>query len=190
MVQKGVAKEFTAKLVRAVSKLKTGPSLDPTTSQGPLVNEAAVNKVAEHIADATSKGAKVELGGSRGAGSGFFFEPTVISGAHAGMTLASDETFGPLAPVFEFETEGDALCLANATEFGLAGYFYSRDVGRCMRVARKLHVGMVGVNTSKISAVEAPFGGVKESGYGREGSVYGLEEYQVVKSVTIGNQDR
>lgn len=190
MVQKGIAKAFTAKLVEAVSKLRTGPSLDPSTSQGPLVNEAAVSKVAEHVADATSKGGKIEIGGSKVSGSGFFFEPTVISGAHPDMLLARDETFGPLAPVFEFETEANALRLANQTEFGLAGYFFSRDIGRCMRVARKMQVGMVGVNTGKISAAEAPFGGVKESGYGREGSVYGLEEYQVIKSVTIGNQDR
>ena len=106
------------------------------------------------------------------------------------MDVAKDETFGPLAPIFEFDTEFDMLRLANDTEFGLVGYFFSRDIGRCMRVARKLQVGMVVVNTGKISAAEAPFGGVKESGYGREGSLYGLEEYQVIKSVTIGNQDR
>lgn len=190
MVQKGIAKEFTTKLVQAVSKLKTGKSLDSSTTQGPLVNAAAVAKVAEHVNDATSKGGKVEVGGSKVAGDGFFFEPTVISGANTDMLLASDETFGPLAPVFEFDTEEDALRLANQTEFGLAGYFFSRNIGRCMRVARKLQVGMVGVNTGKISAAEAPFGGVKESGYGREGSLYGLEEYQIIKSVTIGNQDK
>ena len=189
LVQKGVAKAFTAKLVEVVSKLKTGQSLDASTTQGPLINEAAVAKVDSHIKDALSKGAQIETGGARVPGDGFFFAPTVISGAQPDMDVASEETFGPLAPIFAFDSEADAVRLANDTEFGLAGYFFSKDVGRCMRVARKPQVGMVGVNTGKISAAEAPFGGVKESGYGREGSLYGLEEYQVVKSVTIGNQD-
>jgi succinate-semialdehyde dehydrogenase/glutarate-semialdehyde dehydrogenase len=189
-VQKRIAETFVAKLTTAVRKLKTGPNLDPETTQGPLVNEAAVQKVQAHVDDAVSKGAKIETGGARVPGAGFFFAPTVLSGATADMIVANDETFGPLAPVFEFDSEADVLRLANDTEFGLAGYFFSQNIGRCMRVARKLQVGMVGVNTGKISAAEAPFGGVKESGYGREGSLYGLEEYQVIKSVTIGNQDR
>lgn len=166
-----------------------GPGLDTSTTQGPLVNKAAVDKVRQHVEDAVSKGGKIEIGGKDVEGDGFFAAPTVISGATPDMIVANDETFGPLAPVFEFEDEAEALKLANDTEFGLAGYFFSRDISRCMRVARKLQVGMVGVNTGKISAAEAPFGGVKESGYGREGSVYGLEEYQIIKSVTIGNQN-
>lgn len=189
MVQKGVAKEFTRKLVEKVSQLKTGPSLDPSTTQGPLVNRAGIEKVKAHIEDAISKGAKIEVGGDAVPGKGFLFAPTVLSSATSDMIVANEETFGPLAPIFEFDTEADAVHLANKTEFGLAGYFFSRDMGRCMRVAQKLQVGMVGVNTGKISAAEAPFGGVKESGYGREGSSYGLEEYQVLKSVTFGNQN-
>ncbi|KAK3703941.1 succinate semialdehyde dehydrogenase NADP+ linked [Vermiconidia calcicola] len=190
LVQKNIAAAFTSKLTAAVAKLKYGHNLDPETTQGPLVNEAAIAKVAAHVEDAVAKGAKVEIGGTRVSGPGFFFVPTVISGAKRNMLVAEEETFGPLAPIFEFDSEADALRLANDTEFGLAGYFFSRDISRYMRVARKLQVGMVGVNTGKISAAEAPFGGVKESGYGKEGSLYGLEEYQVIKSVTIGNQDK
>ncbi|KAJ4413396.1 hypothetical protein N0V82_008565 [Gnomoniopsis sp. IMI 355080] len=188
-VQKGVAKAFVEKLVKAVEALKTGPGLESSTTQGPLVNKSAVDKVKEHVDDATSKGAKIETGGKKPSGSGFFYEPTVLSGVTPDMLVSREETFGPLAPVFEFETEEEALRLANDTEFGLAGYFFSQDIARAMRVAHKLQVGMVGVNTGKISAAEAPFGGVKESGYGKEGSLYGLEEYQTIKSVTIGNQD-
>lgn len=146
-------------------------------------------KVEEHVADAVSKGAKIETGGRAPEAAGFFFEPTVISGATREMMFSRDETFGPLAPIFVFETEEEAVALSNDTEFGLAGYFFSRDVCRVMRVASKLKVGMVGANTGKISAAEAPFGGVKESGYGKEGSLYGLAEYQNVKSITIGNLD-
>ncbi|KAL3300323.1 succinate-semialdehyde dehydrogenase [Colletotrichum asianum] len=188
-VQKRVAQDFTSKLVKKVSDLQVGQGLDSLTTQGPLVNKAAIEKVREHIHDATSKGAKVEVGGQPFQSPGFFFQPTVLSGVTQDMIVSKDETFGPLAPVFEFETEEDVLRLANDTEFGLAGYFFSRDISRAMRVAQKLQVGMVGVNTGKISAPEAPFGGVKESGYGREGSLYGLEEYQNIKSITIGNQD-
>ncbi|EQB44925.1 succinate-semialdehyde dehydrogenase [Colletotrichum gloeosporioides Cg-14] len=188
-VQKSVAKDFTSRLVKKVSDLKVGEGLDPLTTQGPLVNQAAIEKVKDHIHDAISKGAKVEAGGQPLQSPGFFFQPTVLSAVTQDMIVSKDETFGPLAPVFEFETEQDVLRLANDTEFGLAGYFFSRDISRAMRVAQKLQVGMVGVNTGKISAPEAPFGGVKESGYGREGSLYGLEEYQNIKSITIGNQD-
>jgi succinate-semialdehyde dehydrogenase/glutarate-semialdehyde dehydrogenase len=189
-VQRTVAPAFTRKLVEAVSKLRLGSGLDPATTQGPLVNEAAVTKVLDHITDGVAKGAKVEHGGKRKQGQGYFCEPTVLSGVRGDMKVAQDETFGPLAAIFEFETEEEVISLANNTPFGLAGYFFSRDVGRCARVSRKLQVGMVGVNTGKISAAEAPFGGVKESGYGREGSLYGLDEYQVVKSITTGNLDR
>ena len=177
-------------MVAKVSNLKPGPGLDGSTTQGPLVNEAAVLKVAKHIQNAIEHGAKVEIGGKRGDGKGFFFEPTVLSNVQKSMLVANEETFGPLAPIFQFETEAEVIELANDTEFGLAGYFFSKDVGRVMRVAQKLQVGMVGVNTGKISAAEAPFGGVKESGYGREGSCYGMDEYQTLKSVTIGNQDK
>lgn len=188
-VQKGVVKEFTDKLVKAVQALQMGPGLDPKTTQGPLVNKAAVAKVQEHVEDAVAKGAKIETGGKASITSGFFYDPTVLSGVTPEMVVSKDETFGPLAPVFEFETEADVIALANDTEFGLAGYFFSQDIARSMRVAQALQVGMVGVNTGKISAAEAPFGGVKESGYGKEGSLYGLAEYQNIKSITIGNQD-
>lgn len=166
-----------------------GAGLDKATTQGPLVNKAAVDKVHEHVTDATSKGGKIETGGKAPDLPGYFFEPTVISGVTQNMIVSNEETFGPLAPVFEFETEADAIREANNTEFGLAGYFFSKDVSRVMRVSQKLKVGMVGVNTGKISAAEAPFGGVKESGYGKEGSLYGLAEYQNIKSITIGNLD-
>lgn len=188
-MQKGVAKEFTAKLVKAVEALKVGPGMDPTTTQGPLVNKSATDKVREHVEEAVSKGAKVETGGKASRETGFFYDPTVLSGVTPQMLVSREETFGPLAPVFEFETEQEVLQLANDTEFGLAGYFFSQDVARVMRVAQKLQVGMVGVNTGKISAAEAPFGGIKESGYGKEGSLYGLAEYQNIKSITIGNQN-
>jgi succinate-semialdehyde dehydrogenase/glutarate-semialdehyde dehydrogenase len=191
LVQKGIAAKFTAALVKAVNELKTGSGLDPKTTQGPLVNKAAVTKVQEHVADALSKGAKLEAGvASAPNGVGFFYPPTVLSGVTKDALVAKDETFGPLAPIFEFETEADAVELANDTEFGLAGYFFSRDIGRVMRVARALECGMVGVNTGKISASESPFGGVKESGYGREGSGLGIMEYVNVKSVTIGALDK
>lgn len=186
-VQKGIAKKFIAKLVEKVSALKPGPGLDSSITQGPLVNQAAVEKVDQHIADAVSKGGKVEVGGRAVSGPGYLYEPTVISGVRPDMIVSREETFGPLAPVFEFETEDDAIQLANDTEFGLSGYFFSADVGRVLRVAQRLQVGMVGVNTGKISAAEAPFGGIKESGYGVEGSALGLEEYQNIKSITIGN---
>ncbi|KAI8710724.1 Aldedh domain-containing protein [Fusarium sp. LHS14.1] len=169
-VQKGVAQAFTAKLVEKVKTLQMGGGLDKTTTQGPLVNKAAVTKVQEHVQDALSRGAKVATGGKAPDAPGYFFEPTVLSGVTQDMI-----------------TEEDAIRLANDTEFGLAGYFFSRDISRVMRVARKLKVGMVGANTGKISAAEAPFGGVKESGYGKESSLYGLAEYQNIKSITIGN---
>lgn len=190
LVQKGIVEDFATKLATKVAALKTGHGLVETTTQGPLVNQAAVQKVAEHVEDAVQKGARVAIGGSPGSGAGFFFEPTVLTGVTKSMLVAREETFGPLAPIFQFDTEAEAIELANDTEFGLAGYFFSRDVNRIMRVAQKLQCGMVGANTGKISASEAPFGGVKESGYGREGSLYGMDEYQVIKSITIGNEDK
>ncbi|KAI0905176.1 aldehyde dehydrogenase [Ustulina deusta] len=186
-VQKGIAKAFISKLVEKVAALKPGPGLDNTTTQGPLVNKSAVEKVQQHVSDAVLKNAKIEIGGSTPDLPGYFYSPTVLSGVTPDMLVSREETFGPLAPVFEFETEQEAIALANDSEFGLAGYFYSRDVSRIMRVAQKMQVGMVGANTGKISAAEAPFGGVKESGYGKEGSLYGLAEYQNIKSITIGN---
>lgn len=151
------------------------------------MNESSVQKVSEHVQDAVTKGARVELGGSKTTGEGFFFEPTVLSGVTSSMLVATEETFGPLAPIFEFQDELEAVSLANATEFGLASYIFTRDVNKVLRVSKKLQSGMVGVNVGVISAAESPFGGVKQSGYGKEGSKYGLDEYQVLKTITIGN---
>lgn len=187
LVQNTVVREFTQKLVQKVASLKLGVGLDSASTQGPLVNRSAVAKVQSHIEDAVSKGGVVEIGGSGTDGTGFFFQPTVISRVTEDMKVASEETFGPLAPIFSFETEQDAIRLANHTEFGLAGYFFSRDVNRVMRVASELQVGMIGVNTGKISGCETPFGGVKESGYGREGSLHGIDEYITIKAITLGN---
>jgi succinate-semialdehyde dehydrogenase/glutarate-semialdehyde dehydrogenase len=189
LVQKSIADKFAEKLVAAVSALITGPGLEKTTTQGPLVNKSSVDKVTNHVEDAVSKGAKVLIGG-KATSPGFFYEPTILTDVPRTALVANDETFGPLAPIFTFEDEDDAVALANNTEFGLAGYFFSNDINRVLRVAGRLQVGMMGVNTGKISAAEAPFGGIKESGYGREGSMYGLAEYQNIKSVTIGNIDR
>lgn len=187
-VQKSIAREFTQALVERVKRLRMGSGFNQDTTQGPLVNRNAVDKVREHVQDAVSKGARVECGGKAPDGlAGFFFEPTVITGVTADMQVAVEETFGPLAPIFEFATEDEIVDMANATEFGLAGYLFSRDINRVLRVAQGLECGMVGVNTGKISACETPFGGVKQSGYGREGSKYGMDEYQVVKAVTLGN---
>lgn len=179
--------EFTQRLVRKVSQLQLGPGIEGSCTQGPLINASAVDKVKSHIDDAVSKGACVEIGGSALEVPGFFMQPTVLSGVTADMLVSQDETFGPLAPIFPFKTEQEVLKLANDTEFGLAGYFFSRNVGRAMRVARGLELGMCGVNTGKISAAESPFGGIKESGYGLEGSKYGMAEYQTVKTITLAN---
>lgn len=188
LVQENVADEFTKKLVAKVAELQIGPGLEATTTQGPLVNQSSVAKVTEHVEDAVSKGAKVLIGG-KASSPGFFYEPTVLAKVPRTALVAKDETFGPLAPIFTFVDEEDAIQLANDTEFGLAGYFFSRDLSKALRVAARLHVGMVGINTGKISAAEALFGGINESGYGREGSKYGMAEYQNIKSVTIGNLD-
>ncbi|KAL6230914.1 hypothetical protein BDW75DRAFT_248278 [Aspergillus navahoensis] len=186
-VQRGVLDEFTRKLVKKVSELRLAPGIDESSTQGPLINSSAVDKVKSHIEDAVSKGARVEIGGSHLAVAGYFMQPTVLSGVTPEMAVAREETFGPLAPIFPFDSEDEIQKLANRTEFGLAGYFYSRDVGRVMRVARKLEVGMCGVNTGKVSSAESPFGGIKESGYGLEGSKYGIAEYQTIKTITLGN---
>jgi succinate-semialdehyde dehydrogenase / glutarate-semialdehyde dehydrogenase len=186
LVQDGVHEAFVRKLAAAVDRLQVGDGLRAETQQGPLIDEAAVKKVEEHVADAVAKGARVITGGGRHALGGTFFQPTVISGVTPEMKVAHEETFGPLAPIFRFGTEEEAVRLANATESGLASYFYTRDLGRAFRVAERLEYGMVGLNTGLISTEVAPFGGVKESGIGREGSKYGIESYLEVKYLCIG----
>ncbi|MDM0033181.1 NAD-dependent succinate-semialdehyde dehydrogenase [Variovorax sp. J22P271] len=184
-VQRGVLEAFTQKLVARVNALRVGDGTEPGVTQGPLIDDKAVAKIEEHVADALAKGARVLAGGKRHALGGRFYEPTVIGGATADMLVAHEETFGPLAPIFAFDTEEAAIAQANATEFGLASYFYSRDIGRVMRVAEALECGIVGVNTGLISTAEAPFGGVKQSGLGREGSKYGLDEFLEIKYVCL-----
>jgi succinate-semialdehyde dehydrogenase/glutarate-semialdehyde dehydrogenase len=186
LVQAGVYDTFADKLATAVGQLKVGDGLKGDVQQGPLIDEAAVQKVEEHIADALAKGGKVLTGGRRHALGGTFFQPTVITGAQPAMAMAREETFGPVAPLFRFQTEAEALGMANDTEFGLAAYFYTRDLARSWRVSEGLEYGIVGVNTGLISTEVAPFGGVKESGVGREGSKYGIEDFLVVKYTCIG----
>jgi succinate-semialdehyde dehydrogenase / glutarate-semialdehyde dehydrogenase len=186
LVQAGIHDAFVAKLAAASNALKVGNGLDAGVQQGPLIDGKAVEKVEEHIADALKKGAKVVAGGKRHKLGGTFFEPTVLTGVTADMVVARDETFGPLSPVFKFETEEEAVRLANDTEFGLASYFYTRDLGRAFRVAENLKYGMVGINEGLITTEVAPFGGVKESGMGKEGSKYGIEDYLDVKYVCVG----
>ena len=185
-VQDGVYDAFAQKLSTAVSKLSPMNGLEPGANQGPLIDDKAVLKVEEHIADATKKGARVVLGGKRHARGGRFFEPTVIVDVTASMMVAREETFGPVAPLFRFKTEDEAITMANDTEFGLAAYFYGRDIARVWRVAEALESGMVGINTGLISTEVAPFGGVKESGLGREGSKYGIEEFLEIKYLCLG----
>jgi succinate-semialdehyde dehydrogenase/glutarate-semialdehyde dehydrogenase len=186
LVQSGVYEAFTRKLVDAVTKLRVGDGLKGATDQGPLIDTKALAKVEEHIEDAVSKGAKVALGGRRHALGGTFFEPTVLTGVTTRMVLAREETFGPVAPLFRFETEAEAIRMANDTEFGLAAYFYTRDLSRSWRVSEALEYGIVGLNTGLISTEVAPFGGVKESGFGREGSKYGILDYTELKYVCTG----
>ncbi|MDY0271416.1 MAG: NADP-dependent succinate-semialdehyde dehydrogenase [Advenella sp.] len=178
--------EFCQKLVNAVGKLKVGNGFDDGVTQGPLIDQAAVNKVEEHVADALAKGGRILAGGKLHALGLSFFEPTVIADATAEMKVAYEETFGPLAPVFRFHSDEEVIEQANDTEFGLAAYFYSRDIGRVWRVSEALEYGMVGINTGIISNEAAPFGGVKQSGLGREGSHYGLDDYLVVKYLCMG----
>ncbi|MEP4562028.1 MAG: NAD-dependent succinate-semialdehyde dehydrogenase [Nitratireductor sp.] len=185
-VQAGVYDAFVEKLAAASRKLKVGAGLDDGTQQGPLIDAKAVEKVEELIADATAKGGTVVTGGKRHDLGGSFFEPTVISGATAAMRVMKEEIFGPVAPVFRFETEDEAVAMANDTEFGLACYFYSGDLGRAFRVSEALKYGMVGVNEGLITTVEVPFGGVKESGLGREGGHQGIDDYLDTKYVCIG----
>jgi succinate-semialdehyde dehydrogenase/glutarate-semialdehyde dehydrogenase len=189
LVQDRVYDAFAGKLAAATGKLKVAPGTESGSEQGPMIDMAAVEKVEEHIADAVEKGAKIASGGKRHALGGTFFEPTVLTGVDTQMKVAREETFGPVAPLFRFEDEGEAIRLANDTEFGLAAYFYSRDVGRIWRVAEALEYGIVGINVGIISAAEAPFGGMKESGIGREGSHHGIEEFLEVKYHCVGGLD-
>jgi succinate-semialdehyde dehydrogenase / glutarate-semialdehyde dehydrogenase len=185
-VQAGIYERFAQRLAEVASSLKVGNGLDQDTKIGPLIEEKAVAKVEEHVRDALAKGAKIVTGGKRGAGAGHFYVPTVLTGIRADALVMREETFGPVAPLMKFDTEEEVLRLANATEFGLASYFYTRDVGRAWRVAEGLESGMVGINEGIISTEVAPFGGVKESGIGREGSKYGLEEYLEIKYLCYG----
>ncbi|HEX3349170.1 MAG TPA: NADP-dependent succinate-semialdehyde dehydrogenase [Acetobacteraceae bacterium] len=186
LVQDGVYDAFVAKLKKAVEGLKVGNGMDEGVTQGPLINEDAVRKVEEHIADATKRGAKIALGGKRHTLGGTFFEPTLLVDVPRAADIFRDETFGPVAPLFRFSTEAEAIQMANDTEFGLAAYFYSRDVGRIFRVAEALEYGIIGINEGIISTEVAPFGGMKASGLGREGSKYGIEEYVEIKYLTLG----
>ncbi len=185
-VQDGVYEAFAQKLVAAVEKLKVGNGLEPGVTQGPLIDQDAIEKVEQHVADALEKGGRVLTGGKRHALGHSFFQPTVIVDTTADMRVAKEETFGPLAPLFRFKTDEEVIALANDTEFGLASYFYSRDIGRIWRVAEALESGMVGINTGLISNEVAPFGGVKQSGLGREGSKYGMDDYLVIKYLCMG----
>jgi succinate-semialdehyde dehydrogenase/glutarate-semialdehyde dehydrogenase len=189
-VQAGVYDEFSEKLVAAVETLKVGSGLDPDVQQGPLIDAAALAKVSHHIDDAISKGAKLLVGGKPHALGGTFFQPTVLGDVAADMTVATDETFGPVAPLIRFSSETDAIRMANDTPYGLAAYFYARDVGRIFRVSEALEFGMVGVNTGLISTEVAPFGGVKQSGIGREGSRYGIDEYLEMKYICLAGIER
>ncbi|PYQ72938.1 MAG: NADP-dependent succinate-semialdehyde dehydrogenase I [Acidobacteria bacterium] len=186
LVQDAVYDVFAEQLSVAVRKLKPAPGLEAGATQGPLIDDRAVEKVESHISDATSKGAKVLVGGTRHPLGGRFFEPTVLTNVTPSMAIAREETFGPVAPLFRFRTEADAIALANDTESGLAAYFYGRDIGRIWRVAEALEYGIVGINTGLISTEVAPFGGVKESGLGREGSKYGMEEFLEIKYLCMG----
>ena len=184
-VQEGVYDAFAEKLAKAVAALPVGDGLDEGIALGPLINEGAVNKVREHIADATAKGAEVILGGKAHDLGGLFFEPTIVKGATKEMAFASDETFGPLAPLFKFKDEDDVIAQANDTIFGLASYFFAKDLSRVYKVAEELEYGIVGVNTGIISTEVAPFGGVKQSGLGREGSRHGIEDYLEMKYICM-----
>jgi succinate-semialdehyde dehydrogenase / glutarate-semialdehyde dehydrogenase len=186
LVQDSVYDKFAAKLADKVRALKVGPGTEAGVNVGPLIDENAVKKVEEHIEDALSKGAKILVGGKKHKLGGLFFEPTVLTGVNTTMKVTKEETFGPVAPLFRFKTEEEAIAMANDTEFGLASYFYARDIGRIWRVGEAIESGMVGVNTGLISNEVAPFGGVKQSGIGREGSKYGIEEYLEVKYLCIG----
>ena len=189
LVQDSVYEEFTAKLSQSVSGLKVGNGMEAGIQQGPLIDMRAVEKVEAHISDAVGKGARVVVGGKRHALGGTFFEPTVLADVTTDMAVTREETFGPVAPLFRFETEEQAIQMANDTEFGLASYFYSRDMGRVWRVSEGLEYGIIGINVGIISTEVAPFGGMKESGIGREGSHYGIDEFLEIKYLCMGGVD-
>ncbi len=186
LVQSGVYDEFTEKLVKAVSKIEVGPTLGTSSDQGPLINQAALEKVERIVEDALAKGARVAVGGKRHELGGTFFDPTILTDVTPDMACATEEIFGPVAPLYRFDTEEEALDLANDTPYGLAAYFYSRDLGRVWRVSEALEYGIVGVNEGIVSTEVAPFGGMKESGIGREGSKYGLDEFVEIKYLCLG----
>ncbi|MBV8169811.1 MAG: NADP-dependent succinate-semialdehyde dehydrogenase [Alphaproteobacteria bacterium] len=187
LVQDSVYDAFVGKLAEAVGKFKVGSGIEAGVTIGPLIDLKAVEKVEEHVQDAVKKGAKVVMGGKRHALGGTFYEPTILANVDTQMAVTREETFGPVAPIFRFKSEDDAVRMANDTEFGLAAYFYARDVARVFRVAERLEYGIVGINEGIISTEVAPFGGVKESGLGREGSKYGIEDYLEVKYLCLGN---
>jgi len=189
LVQDAIYDKFADKLAKAADALVVGNGIDDGVEQGPMIDMAAVEKVEEHIEDAVAKGAKVVAGGERHALGRSFFQPTVLTGATPEMAVAREETFGPLAPIFRFRDEAEAIAMANDTEFGLAAYFYARDIGRIWRVSEGLEYGIVGANAGSISNEVAPFGGVKESGIGREGSKYGIEDFTEIKYVRMGGID-
>ncbi|MDH3414471.1 MAG: NAD-dependent succinate-semialdehyde dehydrogenase, partial [Gammaproteobacteria bacterium] len=189
LVQDSVYDTFAKKLAEEAKNLKVGNGLEDGMQQGPLIDERGVEKVEEHIADATSKGARILTGGKRHKLGGTFFEPTVLGDVTTDMLVTNDETFGPVAPLFRFKDEDEAIEMANATQYGLASYFYSRDMGRIWRVSEGLEYGIVGINEGIISNEVAPFGGIKESGIGREGSKYGIDDFVEIKYLCMGGID-
>ncbi|HFQ15461.1 MAG TPA: NAD-dependent succinate-semialdehyde dehydrogenase, partial [Rhodobacteraceae bacterium] len=189
LVQEGIYDAFAERLAKAVAAMKVGSGMEEGVTQGPLINAAAVAKVEEHVADAVARGARILTGGKRHELGGTFFEPTIICDVTTDMKVTREETFGPLAPLYRFSTEEEAIAMANDTEFGLAAYFYSRDIGRVWRVAEALEYGIVGINEGIISTEVAPFGGVKESGLGREGSHHGIDEFVEMKYMLMAGLD-
>jgi len=189
-VQEGVYDSFTKRLAETAGHMKVADGFEPGAVIGPLIDMKAVEKVEAHIGDALKKGAKIVIGGKRSALGGSFFEPTVLTDVTTDMLITREETFGPVAPLYRFKNEAEAIRMANDTEFGLAAYFYSRDIGRIWRVAEALEYGIVGINEGIISTEIAPFGGMKESGIGREGSHYGIDEFLEVKYLCLGGIDR
>ena len=185
-VHKKIQDEFVAKFAKAIESIKVGNGMEAGVTQGPLIEPAALEKVERHVADALSKGAKLIAGGKSASLGGTFYEPTILSNVTNDMLITHEETFGPVAPIIPFESDEEALRLANNSQYGLASYFYSRDIGRIWRAAEALEFGIVGVNTGLISNEVAPFGGVKQSGLGREGSTYGMDEYLELKYVCLG----
>jgi len=190
LVQDGVYEAFADKLAAAVSRLKVGNGMDAGVEQGPLIDKAALDKVEELVGDAVAQGARALVGGRPHKLGGTFYEPTVLTGVRPTMRMSQEEIFGPVAPLYRFQDEAEAIGIANATEYGLAAYFYARDIGRVWRVAEAIEVGIVGINTGLISTTVAPFGGVKQSGVGREGSRYGINEFITLKYLCMGGVTR